>query len=398
MEYLFESLGAVNNSKGTKDEERISKGAVSLYNNMGNNYLSNNEIDKAEEYYLKGLSKAEAYNDLVNLGIILNNLGKVSAANNDSIKAIEYFKKSEETRQKLNDKSGLAVTYYFVAEFYLNLKNYSESIKYGLKSYDLAKEVGALLSQRTAVEILTMVYEAQNNYEDAYNYHVTFKSLSDSIINENTISELARLKFLNEQAVIDNERLKEQQKIRSRNILIFSVLFLALVVLAAMFAISRFRQRKVMLEKKEIENSVLHKKKELATNVLYLLRKNEAIESVTKKLSELKEKVTDVNKTPVQRIIMELENEIDTNSWKEFELRFQDVHQNFYEKLQKLFPDLTPSERKLAAFLKLNMSSKEISVITGQSIRSLEVARYRLRKKLGITNQDVNLIGFLSDL
>jgi len=95
---------------------------------------------------------------------------------------------------------------------------------------------------------------------------------------------------------------------------------------------------------------------------------------------------------------MELENEIDTNSWKEFELRFQDVHQNFYEKLQKLFPDLTPSERKLAAFLKLNMSSKEISVITGQSIRSLEVARYRLRKKLGITNQDVNLIGFLSDL
>ncbi|MCF6356749.1 MAG: tetratricopeptide repeat protein [Draconibacterium sp.] len=398
MKYLFEALRAVKNSKGTKDEEKIAAGTISLYNNLGNNYLSKNELEKAEEYYLNGLSLAEKRADVYNQGTIQNNLGKVYATRNDSLKALYYFRKSEETRTKSHDKSGLAVTYYFIGEFFMNTKNYDESIRYGTKSYKLGKEVGALLTQRTAAEILAESYKEQGDFKNAYFYHRIFKNLSDSILDRNTISEIARLKFLNEQAIIDNQLLKEKQKVRNRSILIISALFIGLLILASLLLTSKNRHRSALLEKKEFENSIVHKKKQLATNVLYLLRKNETIESVTKKLLELKKNVSDSNKALVQRIIMELENEIDTNSWKEFELRFQDVHQNFYEKMQALFPDLTPSERKLAAFLKLNMSSKEISVITGQSIRSLEVARYRLRKKLGITNQDINLINFLSGL
>ncbi len=60
------------------------------------------------------------------------------------------------------------------------------------------------------------------------------------------------------------------------------------------------------------------------------------------------------------------------------------------------FPNLSPSEQRLCAFLRLNMSSKEISELTGQSLNALETARYRLRKKLGISNSQVNLITFLS--
>jgi DNA-binding CsgD family transcriptional regulator len=74
-----------------------------------------------------------------------------------------------------------------------------------------------------------------------------------------------------------------------------------------------------------------------------------------------------------------------------------DVHQEFYQRLNEMFPDLTPNEKKLAAFLRLNMTTKDISAITYQSTDSIKIARSRLRHKLGLT-QDDNLIAFLESL
>ena len=62
------------------------------------------------------------------------------------------------------------------------------------------------------------------------------------------------------------------------------------------------------------------------------------------------------------------------------------------------FPNLTPNEQRLCAFLKLNMSTKDISELTGQTINAIEMARYRLRKKLHISGKDENLITFLSQI
>jgi DNA-binding CsgD family transcriptional regulator len=62
------------------------------------------------------------------------------------------------------------------------------------------------------------------------------------------------------------------------------------------------------------------------------------------------------------------------------------------------YPDLTPNEKKICAFLRLNMSTKDIAAITHQSVHSLNVARTRLRKKLGIDGTDENLVNFLNRL
>ena len=98
------------------------------------------------------------------------------------------------------------------------------------------------------------------------------------------------------------------------------------------------------------------------------------------------------------KVIKELEKTREANLWDEFEIRFLQVHQGFYDRLQQACPSLTPNERRLCAFLRLNMSSKEISAITGQSPNSIKVARNRLRQKLGITNADMGLVGFLADI
>ena len=100
----------------------------------------------------------------------------------------------------------------------------------------------------------------------------------------------------------------------------------------------------------------------------------------------------------ISKLNKELKQTSDEKIWKEFALRFKETNNDFYEKLLAKYPDLTQNELKLSAYLRLNMTSKEISELTGQRTLTLEGARYRLRKKLGISGSDNNLVTFLSQI
>ena len=97
------------------------------------------------------------------------------------------------------------------------------------------------------------------------------------------------------------------------------------------------------------------------------------------------------------RLFFNVQTSLSKDSWKEFEVRFQQVHTDFYKKLTNKYPYLTSNDLKLCAFLRLNMSTKEISAITFQSYNTLSTARYRLRKKLGLDDH-ANLVSFLSQI
>lgn len=130
---------------------------------------------------------------------------------------------------------------------------------------------------------------------------------------------------------------------------------------------------------------------------MYLVQKNEFIDSVTKRLSDLtNEESKQINKQRVNTIIRQMKANVDKTAWDEFEIRFQQIHQDFYTKLNERVPNLTTNEKRLCAFLYLNMTTKEISAITFQSIKSIEVARTRLRRKMQLDKD--NLISVLQSL
>jgi len=135
----------------------------------------------------------------------------------------------------------------------------------------------------------------------------------------------------------------------------------------------------------------------MTTNALSLMKKNEALSEIADKLIEIRnEAVKDETKHAINKISTQLDKVTESNIWDAFEKRFNQVHQDFYNNIHQKFPDLSPHEQRLCAFLKLNMSSKDISELTGQKVESLEKARTRLRKKLDLTNTNVNLVTFLS--
>jgi PAS domain S-box-containing protein len=158
------------------------------------------------------------------------------------------------------------------------------------------------------------------------------------------------------------------------------------------------------IQKKEQENINLKsdlefKNKELASKAMYIIQNNELVDSVIEKLKLLEKKTEEkerISQFEIRSLINDLRTTIRRDSWKEFETHFTQVHSDFYINLQNKFPDLTVNEKKLCAFLSLNLSTKEISDITSKSIHSINVARTRLRQKLGMTNTDDSLSAFLS--
>jgi DNA-binding CsgD family transcriptional regulator len=96
-----------------------------------------------------------------------------------------------------------------------------------------------------------------------------------------------------------------------------------------------------------------------------------------------------------QKIIRVIDRDLDHNEeWEQFAVHFDSVHSNYLKKLKARHPSLTTSDLKLAAYLRLNLSTKEIAQLMNISVRGVETSRYRLRKKLDIENE-INLFDHL---
>jgi len=155
------------------------------------------------------------------------------------------------------------------------------------------------------------------------------------------------------------------------------------------------REHKYQLENDRLIQDNIAKNKELANTTMHLIQKNEL-------LQEIKEELIDVRKTGDHTLttkdfqnLMKIINENMTveDDKNLFESSFNEVHEIFLLKLKVDFPELSAADLKLAAYLKMNLTSKEIAPLFNISIRGLENKRYRLRKKLQLPN-DANLLDF----
>src|SRR5690606_13440833 len=166
---------------------------------------------------------------------------------------------------------------------------------------------------------------------------------------------------------------------------------------------NRLRNAQLVNELKESKENELNllleiRNKELATKAIKETERNEMFHSLKQNLNRIqsKEDVRETRKELKQIIRMINANEKQHN-WEEFEFRFNNVYENFYEKLNTQFPQLSAYDIRICALIKLNLSTKEIANITKTSAKSIENTRTRLRKKLNLTNHKVSLYKFLSE-
>lgn len=162
-------------------------------------------------------------------------------------------------------------------------------------------------------------------------------------------------------------------------------------------------QEIIQLKNEHLEMEIKHKSQELANIAINLVGKNEILTEIKTDLSKLSEELKSVDKTSeLRRNIFRLNNKIDENirqddNLKKFEEHFDLVHNNFMQKLSEKYPELSLNEKKMCAFVKMQLSSKEIAPLLNISVRGIETLRYRLRKKFELDRED-NLMSFLNSL
>ena len=146
-------------------------------------------------------------------------------------------------------------------------------------------------------------------------------------------------------------------------------------------------------EKHILELELQTKSSEVAGKSLSIAKQSEMIENIQSILDS--EKDFNKLKSEIKKAIKI--NEVNKHEWEIFETNLNQIHNEFIINLSKKFPNLTPKDIKLCVYLKMNLSSKEIAPMMNISFRGVELHRYRLRKKLNLT-QDENLSKFLLSL
>ncbi len=155
-------------------------------------------------------------------------------------------------------------------------------------------------------------------------------------------------------------------------------------------------QEIIRLRNEKLRSEIEHMNKELTSSTIHLINKNELLNNVKLALSEILRRKEKTNSTEeLKRIIKNIDQNITSDAdWKHFELHFNHVHGDFTNRLLEKYPRLTPQEIKLSAYLRLNLTTKEIAHLLNISVRGVEISRYRLRKKLMLDRQE-NLTDFM---
>jgi DNA-binding CsgD family transcriptional regulator len=154
----------------------------------------------------------------------------------------------------------------------------------------------------------------------------------------------------------------------------------------------------IRLKNERLQADIQHKNSQLASATMHLVQKNEIMVKIKNDLKHLMAEASPAFKKKIEQITrtIEADSHLD-NNWEQFELYFDQVHENFFKRLRQQYPELTPKDQKLCAYLRMNLSTKEIAPLLNISVRGVEISRYRLRKKLDL-DSDTNLISFMMEV
>lgn len=156
------------------------------------------------------------------------------------------------------------------------------------------------------------------------------------------------------------------------------------------------------LKNQQLEQDIRHKAGELSNITMNVVRKNEILMNIATRLTKIQRVLevsspaeTNAQIAKIQTLIQE--NISHDDDWKSFTGSFDAVYEDFTKRLRELHPALTPSELRVCCYLKMGLSSKDIAPLLNISYRSVEMTRYRLRKKLDLDRED-RLTDYLNGL
>ena len=155
----------------------------------------------------------------------------------------------------------------------------------------------------------------------------------------------------------------------------------------------------VKLLNEKLETEVHFKNKELANTTMNLLERGKLLSKIKEEIKQLLQTHNSSELSAEFKNVIKLLTEAENSKeeWEQFSIHFDEVHNSFLKDIKLKFPDLSSTDLKLCAYLRMNLSSKEIAHLMNISVKGVEISRYRLRKKLGLSTE-INLYDYLINI
>lgn len=381
-------------------------GLLRVYSNIGIIYRDLKQFEEAEAQYEKGIALAKESNyEGYSLGILKANLSQIYLDHyKDHYKAIALLKEALENYKKNGIRTSMEHAYRNISYNYTALGNYPKGIENAQIATQIAEEVKDPHRQIMAYSALHYAQKKAGLYKESLDNLEHLNNIEHTLLNKEKTAIIAEMAIRFE-TVKKEAQIQVLSKTNERNRWRIWALLTGLLASAA-FAYSVFDKRRKdrllfnaaqALEKekrKKAELELEFKQKELTSKVLQLAHKNEFLSSLENQLADLKTNVDANVSRAGNRISSLIKRDIESDDqWEQFAQEFSSLHQGFLSRLSERYGTFTKSEVRLISLLKMNMNSKEIADIMGISDDGVKKARYRLRKKMNL--EDNELQGFL---
>ena len=163
--------------------------------------------------------------------------------------------------------------------------------------------------------------------------------------------------------------------------------------------INKTESELVTLKNENLEAEINFKNSEIASSAMHLVKKGELLTKIKGELTQVMKRLDNEPAIAELKKMIKSLNEDDNidKEWENFTKHFDRVHSDFVVKLKEKHPAISGNELKLCAYLRMNLSTKEVAQLMNISVRGVEISRYRLRKKLGIASE-TNLFSYLINI
>jgi DNA-binding CsgD family transcriptional regulator len=369
------------------------------YNNLGSNYKQTNQIEKALVYYdlaYQELKKADypflLAQNLTNRANILEKQGNLKAAE-------KLFAECERVCEENNIQYGVMLTNLNMGNLFRLQKKYVDASLRLNKGLALTKSLKSVREEALVYERLSWLSRDMADFKAAYIFQTQFHLLNDSLVNESVKKEAFELKEKYESEKKEKEIVTLSKKQLNYQYFI-SLLIVCVLLLLVIIQWWRHKHKLVLLEKqkqelnrKYLKDVIENKEKELTSQVTLLAQMQQQVDELILKTS----KILSDNSTE-QVKLKKIESLLKTDPIhtlkNDFDVRLTSNNEDFFSLLLHKYPDLSPAELKLCAYLRLNPSTKDLALITNRSMRTIESTRTNIRKKMNLTSQE-NLVTHL---
>lgn len=395
------ALKTVNKALNLSKEQNNTAYMGLCYAVLGNLHILSDKKTALKYYHsalsINGMSASQRATVYMRMGVI-------HTSSKEFDNAEMYFQKALQIAEDNKYKLQLSGIYRRYSEYFLAKKDYKSAIEYAERAITMATDSNSPIFKEEALKQLSDIYEELGNTKKALALYKNHTKIRDSIFKENNLRKLALMEsefaFSQEREKYESDKAANEQLLKKHkhiNYLLFSIFLLTVILGGIIFHWYKLKKKFLTVEIDKMNSELENKRKIMAMAQLKLVKTSERDNQTMSSLEKIVEKSEGEEKRSINRLINNYKYESINSNWKEFETYFIELNSEFYTKLTVKYPDLTPNERKLCIFMKLNMNNKDIAQITYQSEEALKKSRLRLRRKLSL-ERNTNLSSFIQNI